>query len=129
MVKKGGLFSSLTRLGNGHNAKEKSPFSSPYTGFLSSPVAVRRTSLEERRRPAADFDQDVSPGCGGKAIDEPEEERNIGGEQDEHIDEDGEEEMSPLLPIFSAAHLGLSFLQIIIFSRLTRVQMHYPFTT
>lgn len=105
MVKKGGLF-SLTRPGNRHDRKEKSPFSSPYTAFLPSPVAVRRTSLEERRRPAADFDQDVLPGFGGKANDEPDEEHNIGGEQDEDIDEDGEEE-SPLLPIFSAAHLGL----------------------
>lgn len=117
MATKGGLFSSFTRLGKGRARKEKSPFTSPYTGLLSSPVANRRGSLEERRRPAADFDQDVSPSRGGKINDEQEEDHGNGEEQVEDTDEDGDEEMSPLLPIFSAAHLGITSLHAIRFIR------------
>lgn len=116
MVTKDGLLSTLTRLSKGRAHKEKSPFSSPYTGLLSSPVAARRGSQEERRRPAADFDQDVPPSLAGKIDDEQEEEaRNNEEEQDEDTDEDGDEEMSPLLPIFSAAHLGNYALGVIRF--------------
>ena len=102
-----GMFSSLTSLGKGQHRKERSPFSSPYTELLSSPVAARRNSLEERRRPAADFNHDVSPALTGKIDEEHEEEEEGDGQDpDDDLDEDGEEEMTPLLPIFSAAHLG-----------------------
>lgn len=101
------MFSSFTSLGKGRHRKERSPFSSPYTGLLSSPVAARRNSLEERRRPAADFNQDVPPGVTGKIDEEREEEEEEDGQDpDDDLDEDGDEEMTPLLPIFSAAHLG-----------------------
>ena len=85
---------------------ERSPFSSPYTALLSSPIAARRGSLEERRRPAANFDADISP-APHITIDEREDSHESEqDEEDEDLDEDGEGETSPLLPIFSAAHLG-----------------------
>ena len=98
------LSSSTTRKGRPRG--ERSPFSSPYTALLSSPIAARRGSLEERRRPAANFDADVSP-APHITIDEGEDERESEqDEEDEDLDDDGEGETSPLLPIFSAAHLG-----------------------
>lgn len=85
---------------------ERSPFSSPYTALLSTPIAARRGSLEERRRPAANFDADASP-APHITIDEGEDDQESDqDEEDEDLDEDGEGETSPLLPIFSAAHLG-----------------------
>ena len=100
--------SSLSRLTNGRQHGERSPFSSPYTALPSSPVAVRRSSLEERRRPAADFDNDTSPGPTNRIDEEDEEDEDVDHEEEEDVDEDGGGEMSPLLPIFSAAHLGPS---------------------
>lgn len=101
------MLSSFTSLGKGRHREERSPFSSPYTALLSAPVAARRTSLEERRRPAAEFNQDVSPGVTGKIDEEREEEEEGDGQDaDDDLDEDGDEDMTPLLPIFSAAHLG-----------------------
>ena len=91
--------------GKARQHRDRSPFSSPYTGRLSSPVAARRGSLEERRRPAGDF-HDVSPAprirIEERAIEEDDE-----GDEDADLDEDGDAESSPLLPIFSAAHLGI----------------------
>ena len=96
---------------------ERSPFSSPNSNLLASPIAARRSSLEERRRPAAKFGEGTSP---GPAVSEPieEEEEEDGGEAPDEGDtqevvEEGEDEeddhgeLSPLLPIFSAAHLGM----------------------
>lgn len=96
--------------GKARQYRDRSPFSSPYTGQLSSPVAARRGSLEERRRPAADF-HDVSPAprirIEERAIEEEEEQvEEEEEEEDVDSDEDGDAETSPLLPIFSAAHLG-----------------------
>ncbi len=95
--------------------KERSPFSSPYSNLLASPIAARRSSLEERRRPAAKFGDGTSPGAAAtETVPEEEEEVNEDELQDEEDGEDGEddeddhEELSPLLPIFSAAHLGIS---------------------
>lgn len=101
------MFSSFTSLGKGRHHEDRSPFVSPHTALLSAPVAARRSSLEERRRPAAEFNQIVSPGVTGK-IDEEREEEEEGDEQDldDGLDEDGDEDFTPLLPIFSAAHLG-----------------------
>lgn len=113
------MYSSSTRRVRGRPRGERSPFSSPYTALLSTPIAARRGSLEERRRPAANFNADVSPTPEIK-IDEEEDE---GGpepeEEDEELDEDGEGDASPLLPIFSAAHLGMSFFHHINLSPLT----------
>lgn len=113
------MFSSFTSLSKGRHHEERSPFASPYTALLSSPIAARRNSLEERRRPAAEFNQDVSPGVTGKIDDDREEEEEGDGEDPEdELDEDGDEDMTPLLPIFSAAHLGsYSFLTYHRFAR------------
>lgn len=100
------------RLGNKHPRRDRSPFSSPHVGILSNPVAARRNSLEERRRPAAGFDQDDLPSVGGKIDIEQEDEEGdddedgAGHDPEDEPDEDGREEVTPLLPIFSAAHLG-----------------------
>ncbi|MCJ1465878.1 hypothetical protein MMC07_004497 [Pseudocyphellaria aurata] len=99
------MLSSLTNWGKGPHREERSPFSSPYPALLSSPAA-RRSSLEERRRPAAEFNQDISPGRTSKNNEDREErEEEDGLDPDDDMDEDGDEEMTPLLPIFSAAHL------------------------
>ena len=112
-----GMLSSLSRLAKGQQQQHphphhgnKSPFSSPYSGLVPTPVAARRSSLEERRRPAADFDHDISPGPFSRIDEEDEEEEDARVYEDEvdEQDEDGAEETSPLLPIFSAAHLGIS---------------------
>lgn len=104
------MLSSFTSLRKGRHHRERSPFSSPYTALPSSPVAARRSSFEERRRPAADFNpadfnQDVSPGVTGKTDREQEEEEEEDGQDPDDPGEDGDEDMTPLLPIFSAAHL------------------------
>ena len=81
---------------------DRSPFSSPYAGGASSPLlAARCGGLEDHRRPAADFDDGV-----------PADEHDImegsdeDAESEDEVDEDGGRR-TPLLPIFSAAHLGL----------------------
>lgn len=94
--------------------KERSPFSSPYSNLLASPIAARRSSLEERRRPAARFEDGTSPGAPPTET-VPEEDEDVDDGPDEEVirdqdedDEDNEhDELSPLLPIFSAAHLGI----------------------
>ena len=101
------MLSSFKR-GRGRPRGDRSPFSSPYTALLSSPVAARRGSLEERRRPAANFNADESPAPNIK-IDEHEDEEELEEEDEGDEDEDGEGDMTPLLPIFSAAHLGIHF--------------------
>lgn len=100
------LSSALSRLaGRDRQHGERSPFSSPFSGRLSTPVAARRSSLEERRRPAAYFDRDLSPGP-ATPVDEEDEDVNEDDNEEVDDDEDGGGESSPLLPIFSAAHLG-----------------------
>ena len=91
--------------------REISPFSSPNSNLHASPIAARRGSLEERRRPAAKFDQPISSGPVDTIHDQDQEEEDGEQEdQDEELDEDEPGELSPLLPIFSAAHLGMSTL-------------------
>ena len=99
---------SSSKRGKGRPRGERSPFSSPYTALLSSPIAARRGSLEERRRPAGNFNADDSPAIGMK-IDEHEDEEELEDEDVGDEDEDGEGDTTPLLPIFSAAHLGIYF--------------------
>ncbi|KAL8861723.1 MAG: hypothetical protein Q9178_001924 [Gyalolechia marmorata] len=101
------MLSSLSRFtGKDRQHGDRSPFSSPFSGRLSSPVAARRSSLEERRRPAAGFNHEVSFGP-ASPIDEGDEvvDEDVNNDEDEDEDEDGGGETSPLLPIFSAAHL------------------------
>ena len=104
-------------------SRERSPFSSPFSGVQASPVAARRTSVEERRRPAAKFDVTGLPKPSIRILQaetgQGDEEDDDEQEQDRENEDDGEEavedededdidagETSPLLPIFSAAHLG-----------------------
>ncbi len=88
--------------------RQSSPFSSPSSNIHASPIAARRGSLEERRRPAANFDHGISPGLADR-IDEEDQEEEDGEDEDqeEELDEDEAGELSPLLPIFSAAQLGM----------------------
>jgi hypothetical protein len=93
--------------------KDRSPFSSPYSNLLASPIAARRSSLEERRRPAARFEDGTSPGAPPTET-VPEEDEDVDDGPDEDIrdeeedeEDDEDDELSPLLPIFSAAHLGI----------------------
>lgn len=87
--------------------REPSPISSPDSNLHASPIAVRRGSLEERRRPAANFVHAMSLGLADR-VDEEDQEEEDGEEEDqeEEVDEDEAGELSPLLPIFSAAQLG-----------------------
>ena len=97
---------------------DRSPFSSPYSNLLASPIAARRNSLEERRRPAAKFGDGTSPGPVANELVEGEEEVEQGLDEEDvqDVEDEGEEdeddhgELSPLLPIFSAAHLGIDAL-------------------
>lgn len=85
------MFPSLRSLGSVRHLKERS-------------ISARRSSFEERRRPLSDFGHEVLQRPDGKTgpEEEQEEQENLG----EEIDEDGDEDMEPLLPVFSATHLG-----------------------
>lgn len=85
------MFPSLRSWGSVRHLKERS-------------ISARRGSLEERRRPLSDFGPEALPSLDGKTG--PEEEQGDQDDLGEEIDEDGDEELEPLLPIFSAAHLG-----------------------
>jgi hypothetical protein len=100
--------------------RDRSPFSSPFT-YTASPVATKRTRAIERPRPAADYNFSEDPNNDGESIEgveeDEEDEEQEGGDGDEEEeeeededdeaeqDEDGAGETTPLLPIFSAAHL------------------------
>lgn len=84
---------------------ERSPFSSPYAGGASSPLlGARHAGLEDHRRPAADYDNDEPP-------DEHDVVEESADDDEDGVDEDGGLG-TPLLPIFSAAHLGNSALKL-----------------
>ena len=103
------MLPSLSRRSKKSKAAEQSPFSSPYSNIQASPIAARRTSLEERRRPAAKYEGVLSPQPPDRIEEEePDDEEGDEDNQDEEVDEDEAGELSPLLPIFSAAHLGNS---------------------
>ena len=95
-------------LPKGLRAKEQSFFSSPDSHVQASPIAARRSSLEERRRPAAKFEHVISPGPEPIEEANQEEDGEEGEGEEFYLDnrEDEAGELSPLLPIFSAAHLG-----------------------
>lgn len=101
------MLPNFSRFSRTQPGAERSPFSSPNSNIHPSPIAARRSSLEERRRPAAKFDHARSPTPTNGADDQDREEENGDEEdQEEELDEDEAGELSPLLPIFSAAHLG-----------------------
>ena len=96
------LFGSASHRNRRHG--DRSPFSSPYTAHQTSPETPRSHRRLQRRRIAADYDD----------TDITEEEDDALHEEEEDVgDEDGGEdegnlgESTPLLPIFSAAHLGI----------------------
>ena len=103
------MLPNFSRFSRKQPGRERSPFSSPNSNLHPSPIAARRSSLEERRRPAAKFDHGPSAGP-AHGIDDQDQEEENGNEEDqeEESDEDEAGELSPLLPIFSAAHLGMS---------------------
>lgn len=98
---------SSSRRSQGRLRRDRSPFSSPRTGLPASPIAARRSSLEERRRPARNFNQEASPAPVMTIGEEDADEDDGIEDEDEELDEDGDAETTPLLPIFSAAHLGI----------------------
>ncbi|KAI9821900.1 MAG: hypothetical protein M1827_002482 [Pycnora praestabilis] len=91
------MLSSLLRPKKARPRADRSPFSSPYA-TESSPGAAGQPTIEARRRPAADYNDEAAESGGvneeDEALDEITEE-----------DEDGDGDATPLLPIFSAAHL------------------------
>jgi hypothetical protein len=98
------MLSSLLRPKKGRRRVEQhSPFSSQYAD-QSSPIVARHQRLEARHA-TADFTET-------EIEDEDTEDEEDVEQEDEEIevedDEDGDEE-TPLLPIFSAAHLGKPF--------------------
>lgn len=104
------MLSSLLRPKKGRRRVEHSPFSSQFND-RSSPIVARNQRLGARRA-TADFtetevDDDIT-----ETEDDGDGDDNDEGEDEEEDDqaeedEDGEED-SPLLPIFSAAHLGMA---------------------
>ena len=109
------MLSSLLRPKKGRSRVEEqreqhSPFSSHYDG-QSSPILERTKRLNARRHATADFtetelDDDITEEEDeDEEIGEEDEDDDNGDDGDGQDDEDGHED-SPLLPIFSAAHLG-----------------------
>jgi hypothetical protein len=97
------MLSSLLRSKKSRLIGDRSPFSSPYTGEPTPPLAGRHGFLNERRRAARDYEEtEVSDN--ENAIEDDAEELEEEDGDDEN--EDGLAESTPLLPIFSAAHLG-----------------------
>ena len=101
------MLRNSARLTKSQQGRDSSPFSSPNSNLHASPIAARRGSLEERRRPAANFNNAAPPGFADGIDDEDQEEEDQEeDDQEEESDEDDAGEQSPLLPIFSAAQLG-----------------------
>ena len=100
------MLSSLLRPKKGRGRVEQhSPFSSQYND-QSSPIVERRKRLDARHASADFTETDLDD----ENIDEEDEEEDAEQEEEEDADEgedneDGHED-TPLLPIFSAAHLG-----------------------
>ena len=88
------MLSSLLRPKKSRLIADRSPF---------SPVGTRRGLFNERRRATADYDDTEAPGDEHEIEDD---EQDVYEEYEGDEDEDGLEESTPLLPIFSAAHLG-----------------------
>lgn len=105
------MATTLTRLVKGERRRDSSSFSSPYSNLHASPIAARRSSVEERRRPAARYNPGISPDPTERTGQEGSQDAEVEDEdeQEESISDDAHGELSPLLPIFSAEHLGTAF--------------------
>lgn len=90
------MLASLLRPSRPRNPANRSPFSSPYTTQETAPFLQR----SDRPRHAADIDNEGSHDDDSVGF------SNDDDEEQDHQGEDGPEESSPLLPIFSAPHLG-----------------------
>lgn len=113
------MLSSMLRVRTGLQSGLPRSLSSQFTD-QTSPAVARRSATEDRRRLLADYnshaeedgedfeDEDGEDEDGGEDEEEEEDEEEDEGEGEEsgNDDEDG---LTPLLPIFEAAHLGLSF--------------------
>lgn len=114
--------------------QDQLPVAPSRVNITLSPVAARRSSLEERRRPAARFKRGRSASQKKGLLQDSSEEENRGEDLLENEDdEDGDDrgELSPLLPIFSAEHLGRCLIRRLnsLRERLTSVKTPSPFTT
>ena len=125
------------------NRENWSPFASPFN-TIRSPVGARRAQTNARRRIAADYDEsdgeeeDRASGERERLLhhdaddydeDEDEEEYDEQVEGEDEDDEDGHGDTTPLLPIFSAAHLGMRIRDRQSSCLLIAVQIHCPSTT
>ena len=75
-------------------------------------ATTRRTGSQSKRRIPAEYDttEDEEGISGSSADSDAEEDEEEDEEQgDDEVNEDGADESTPLLPIFSAAHLGVYF--------------------
>lgn len=96
------MLASLLRPKGRRGQIDQTPFSSPFTPSDGSPWFRAAAQRGPRRVPAADrSSDDDAPEL--QDIDEDMDEDWTGEEEDE---EDGPVESTPLLPIFSASHLG-----------------------
>ena len=105
------MLSSFLRPKRGRRHANHSPFSSPYDDRRDSPASARTPSRNARRRPARDYDGSEHSHEDEREHDDNEEAVEDGDDHDEEDeddedDEDGLGESTPLLPIFSAEHLG-----------------------
>ncbi|EXJ76795.1 uncharacterized protein A1O5_01303 [Cladophialophora psammophila CBS 110553] len=110
---------SLTRNPRGQRRRERSPFSSSYAPTTRSPEYSRNPTRRNGRRSSetdpeliSQEDQDEDMDHEGDRLEEDEdedqeeeEESNQGAEDLSDEDEDGPDDTTPLLPIFSAARL------------------------
>lgn len=91
---------------------DQTPFSSPFTPSDSSPWFRAAAQRGPRRARGVEQSDDEMPGP-LEEIDEDVEEDWIGQEEEE--DDDGPIESTPLLPMFSASHLGSFSLRVAVF--------------
>lgn len=85
------MLSSLLRPRNKRRRSDRSPYSTP---FNSSPLAVRAGNVDENENEEDENDEEN---------DDYDEERSYNEDDEDDVD-------TPLLPIFSAAHLGMNIL-------------------
>ena len=100
------MLASLLRPKGRRGRIDQTPFSSPFTPSDTSPWfrAAARRGL--RRGPNANHSsEDDAPEL--EEIDEGMDEDWV-GEEDEEDEDDGPVESTPLLPMFSASHLGIA---------------------
>ena len=109
------MMSSLLRSKPSKRNNARSPFSSPY-GIPSSPDEPRHHRPEIRHAVAAFTEtEDEEHGGEDDAEDEAEDaEDNVNEEDPDDPEDEDARGRTSLLPIFSAAHLGMAFTMLII---------------